>query len=302
MTNEIAGKAGPGRMQIKRGFADTALGQFHYQQAGTGKPIVLLPGASQSHHHLALLQHHLAASHKVTVFDLLGSGYSAPMPENPEIPSLAAAVAEAIGAVCDGSVLLYGIHTGNKIAASLTAQQPRLVRALALCGQTHSLIVDQALREVQMRNVSQHRFPSENVATSFSALRDWVLSWRELEGMWFAASALDSQTAPLARASIRQNVADLLLATDSLAPLYQANFRYNLEADLRCITVPTLVVEIATPLEDRAIGRQAASVTECIAGATATVFEEADGLGLTLENRAPELARILATFESGCGP
>ena len=92
MTADIEGTASPGKIPIRLGYADTALGQVHYRQAGAGRPVVLLPNASHSHHHLARLQHHLATSHQVTIFDLLGSGYSVPLPPTVEISSLAVAL------------------------------------------------------------------------------------------------------------------------------------------------------------------------------------------------------------------
>jgi pimeloyl-ACP methyl ester carboxylesterase len=293
----MAASRGPGA-PVVLGFADTGLGQLHVRRQGSGRPIVVLPAASQSHNQVSALSRALAAAHEVVVLDLFGSGYSAPLPAGAGFPHLAAAFAEALTGLCSEPVLLYGIHTGNKIAASLAAHHPELVRGLVLCGQTHSLIVGRDAREAQMRRVSAHRFPSDTRDPAFGELRDWVSLWRELEDVWFGPGTFDGTLSGALRASIRTRIADLLLATDSLPDLYRANFVYDLEADLRRITVPTLVVEIATPHEDRVIGRQAEAVTRLVAGSSSIVFEEPDGLGLTLEDRAEDLARAIIGFES----
>jgi pimeloyl-ACP methyl ester carboxylesterase len=284
------------------GYAATRLGQLHWRRCGAGQPAVLLPAASQSHNHLTELGSLLVRTHDVAIFDMPGSGYSAPLPARVEFADVAAAVAEAIGSLFDAPVLLYGIHTGNKIAASLAVQRPDLVRGLVLCGQSHSLVVDKAARAAQMRQVSAHRFSSPSGTPEFRRLREQIQLWREIDAMWFAPempSGADDQQEFVRR---RHSVADLLLALDSLPALYEANFRYDLAADLARIAAPTLVVEIATPREDGAIGRQAGAVTSLMPRAQSVTFCEPDGLGLTLEARAAELYAAICEFERTLPP
>ncbi|MCW5770470.1 MAG: alpha/beta fold hydrolase [Rhodospirillaceae bacterium] len=78
--------------------------------------------------------------------------------------------------------------------------------------------------------------------------------------------------------------------------LYDANFAYDLAGDLRRIPNRTLIVEIATPEEDTHPGRQGAALLRYIPRSTLVTFEEPDGLGHTLDNRAEELAAEILRF------
>jgi pimeloyl-ACP methyl ester carboxylesterase len=103
---------------------------------------------------------------------------------------------------------------------------------------------------------------------------------------------------PESRAFARSLAVDEIEA-EGTAGLYAANFAYDLGRDFARITVPTLILEIATPGEDRTIGRQGPEVQRLILGATLRTIIEPFGHTLTLENRARDLADILVeTFAS----
>lgn len=78
--------------------------------------------------------------------------------------------------------------------------------------------------------------------------------------------------------------------------LYEANFAYDLDRDLRRLQCPTLVVEIATPAEDASLGRQGAALLKVIPQSSLATFQAADGLGHTLDDRAGDLARTIFAF------
>lgn len=78
--------------------------------------------------------------------------------------------------------------------------------------------------------------------------------------------------------------------------LYEANFAYDLARDLRRIPNRTLIVEIATKEEDATIGRQGPALLNYIPRSSLVTFEEPDGVGHTLDNRAGELARAIFDF------
>jgi hypothetical protein len=128
-------------------------------------------------------------------------------------------------------------------------------------------------------------------------LRGRLAFWRELETIWWRddlAAAAAPSTERIEDTKLA--IADLLLSVDSLPRLYLANFAYDLEAELRRITLPTLVIEIATPHEDRTIGRQGEALMQVVDNAELVTFEELDGLGLTLENRAEAVATAIKAF------
>lgn len=280
---------------MRRSYVDTRLGQLHVARSGEGPPIVLLPGASQSHNALRRLTAQLETAMEVVAIDMPGSGHSGPLPAGADFAQLADAVVDAIGALGLARPCLYGIHTGNKIGASICARYPQKVSALVFCGQSHSLIADKEVRTQRMRQVAAKRFQS-NADPATAQLRGRLALWRELEGMWWREDPVAGQLPEEQLAERRLLIADLLLSVESLPQLYEANFAYDLEADLRRIALPTLVVEIATPHEDRTVGRQGETVQRLIPGARLVTFEEPDGLGLTLENRAAELADAIVGF------
>lgn len=282
------------KTKTRRSYVDTRIGQLHVTRAGSGPQIVLLPAASQSHNAMRRLMTHLSASFEVIVLDTAGSGYSDPLPADVTFAVLADAVVDAMRALSLKRPCLYGIHTGNKIAASAAARYPDDVSALVFCGQTHSLIADKEKRTGHMRQVSANRFQVDPDDPT-SPLRGRLALWREIEGMWWGD--LEAASPSLERVEdARLAIADLLLSVGSLPQLYQANFAYDLEADLRRIGQPTLIIEIATPHEDRTIGRQGEALSQIIPGAALVTFEEPNGLGLTLENRANAVAAAIRTF------
>ena len=78
--------------------------------------------------------------------------------------------------------------------------------------------------------------------------------------------------------------------------LYEANFAYDLERDLRRLSCRTLIVEIATPAEDASVGRQGASLLGIVPNSHLVTFEASDGVGHTLDDRADELAGAIFRF------
>ena len=78
--------------------------------------------------------------------------------------------------------------------------------------------------------------------------------------------------------------------------MYEANFAYDLARDLKRIPNRTLIVEIATKGEDTGVGRQGPSLLKFIPRSSLVTFEEPDGVGHTLDNRAGELAKAIFGF------
>ncbi len=78
--------------------------------------------------------------------------------------------------------------------------------------------------------------------------------------------------------------------------LYEANFAYDLERDLRRLPNRTLIVEIATRDERAVPGLQGPALLRHIPRSELVTFEEVDGVGHTLDNRAEELAQAIFGF------
>ena len=206
-------------------------------------------------------------------------------------------MAELLDAFSIQRANVYGFHSGNKIGAALAANWPDRIDKLILAGQSHSIIASNEARNRVIGGRTQEYFETPDDAGAISkALSGWATLQRRLTDLWWPDALLSSSPDRLqALAQTRTLVIDELQSFDSTAALYSINFAYDLSADLGRIQARTLVLEVATPDEDRTIGRQGPAYCERIPHAELQTLE-AQGFRLTLEDKAPELARILLRF------
>jgi pimeloyl-ACP methyl ester carboxylesterase len=282
---------------MRRGYADTRFGQVHYQQAGQGPVLVLLPAATQAAFIFDGLMQRLSARYRVVALDTLGSSFSGPLPEGATFETLAMSVLDSLDSLSIDRAHIYGIHTGNKIAAAFASRWPDRVGDTIICGQSHSIVPDMKTRTAQMRRVTQHNFAGE-AAAIIAGLKLWADAHKEITSLWWRPDVF-GENAASAMAEIRTQIVHRLLSFESMAALYEANFAYDLESDLRRLPNRTLIVEIATPLEDQEVGRQGNALLGIVPRSSLITFEESDGLGLTLAARADELAMAIDAFLSG---
>ena len=134
---------------------------MYYVEAGDGPPLVLLHPSPQSGRVYWRLIPRLAAQFRVVAFDTLGFGRSDPLPDDITMPRLGRATGDAMTALGIDRSHLFGFHTGNKIAAAIASQTPDRVGRLVLCGQTHSLIADQASRIAAFGPITDRYFESK---------------------------------------------------------------------------------------------------------------------------------------------
>jgi esterase/lipase len=132
--------------EIEHGFADTAHGKIHFLTAGTGLPLVLLGPAGKSAHVFEPLIAQMAPHFRVFAPDMPGHGKSHPIPTHVTIEILADEMLEALSAAGIERALFFGLHTGNKLCAAIAARQPQRVHKVVLCGQSHSIVTEQARR------------------------------------------------------------------------------------------------------------------------------------------------------------
>jgi len=282
---------------MRRGYADTRFGQVHYQEAGQGPVLVLLPAATQAVFIFDGLMQRLSARYRVVALDTLGSSFSAPLPEGATFETLAMSVLDSFDSLSIDRAHVYGIHTGNKIATAFAARWPDRVGDTIICGQSHSIVPDMKARTAQMRRVTRHNFAGD-AAPDVAGLKVWADEQKEITSLWWRPDVFGGNAAS-AMAEIRTQIVHRLLSFDAVAPLYEANFAYDLEADLRRLPNRTLIVEIATPIEDKDVGRQGDALLGIVPRSSLITFEEPDGLGLTLAGRADELAKAIDAFLIG---
>lgn len=280
---------------MRRGYADSRTGQIHVVSAGNeGPPLVLLPQGGRTSRMYTGLMTHLDRDYRLFALDYPGSGLSDPLPEGARFEDIAAAFIDAMDALGLDNAFLYGLHTGNKIGAAMAANWPDRFSKIVLAGQSHSLVPNQAQR---LGSVGRKRRKLlEATDARESALVQWADLFSIVSTLWWREDLMRNIADPAARRDALTRATDELLASESIPILYTANFAYDLQRDLERITAPTLVVEIATPEEDRQFGRQGPTLLSIMRGAELVTLEEADFHGITLENRAAEVADILRGF------
>ena len=287
---------------ITRRYATTPHGQIHYRTIGKGDALVLLGPAGRSAAMYDPLAESLADQFRVVSIDMLGHGLSDPLPEGASIDMLAVSVAGVLDAEGISQAHIYGLHTGNKIAAALSARWSDRVKRVALCGQSHSLIPDSTLRNATILDLVRDYFPESDADPRARSLARWSEAFGKFAATWWPPELFATLHPDEMTRLIRSRIMDELQSMDAGAALYTANFAYDLAADLAKIRVPALVIEIVTPEEDRKYGRQGARVQELVPHAQLAIIEERDGGFVTLENRTEELAQLLSEFFSATPP
>jgi hypothetical protein len=282
---------------IQYGYATVALGQIHYAQAGAldAPPLILMHAAGRSSSCYRYMLPLLAKDFRAIAIDLPGFGYSARMAENPTIDTLAQTLVELIDALALRRPHIFGLHTGNKIAAALAANWPEQVGDVILAGQTHSLILDMKVRNAALAPYSDKYFPKFARSSDGShLLKAWNMTQAAIEGFWWPPELLNAQgtrAEDLAQAEVR--VFDHLHGWESIVPLYRAIFAFDLPEVVKRIQARTLVLELLTPQEAH-YGPQGKLLCDLIPGAEHAQLQNA--VGLSMEYRPDEIVTAIRRF------
>jgi pimeloyl-ACP methyl ester carboxylesterase len=127
---------------LKRGFADTSVGQVHYRTAepssyAQARPLVMFHGSPSSSYSLARQIANLATSRVVIAFDTMGQGDSCP-PPSPDVTfeDYARFYTEALTSLGPNfdRVDLFGTHTGARIAIEIAVAFPERTGKVILDG------------------------------------------------------------------------------------------------------------------------------------------------------------------------
>lgn len=119
---------------LRFGYADTALGQLHYAEAGEGAPVLLLHQTPRSWDEFREVLPLLAKRRRAIAMDMYGFGLSAkPAPGTPQTieqyASGAVALADALGL---DRFAVVGHHTGAFVATEVAAAVPGRVLAAVI--------------------------------------------------------------------------------------------------------------------------------------------------------------------------
>ncbi len=150
---------------------------------------------------------------------------------------LAESMSDLIDALNAAPAVVFGLHTGNKIGAALTAEHTDKVSRFILCGMTHSIILDQEEREVAIKALVRKPFTRTDISEDEKKDRDQ------------GAASIDA--------------------------MYEANYGFDLAAVLSTLTVPMLVLELVTP-EEVHLGAHADAVVAQTQYGQGTTFDGSD--------------------------
>jgi pimeloyl-ACP methyl ester carboxylesterase len=281
---------------MRRGYADTALGQVHYITEGNGPTIFLMGPTGRSSRIFWNLIPLLAGRFRVFALDMLGTGNSDPLPADLDIPRLGKNVIEVMDALGLAKVSFFGLHTGNKIGTAVAANWPSRIDNFILCGQTHSIVPSTETRQTSIGDRLAD-YTGEDLDHGRGILKPWAVLGQRLASLWWNETFFSSGNVAGAIEFARRRVLDEIQAFGSIPELYRMNFAYALEADLPRIAVRTLVIEVVAPWEEQRYGRQGAIVQNMIPGAHLATLE-VHGYKLGLEDRAQDLADLILNF---CG-
>ena len=263
---------------LKRSYVDTPIGQIHYAADGEGSPLVLFHPSSRSFRVYTGLIPPLAKRYRVFAPDLLDSGGSDRLPAQATMEDLALSVVQFQDALGIARADIFGLGTGNKVAAALASGWPQRVGSVILCGETHSIIVDREKRSAAIHAIMGRQIKSdETLSEEPRLLGEWASSYASLSGTWWNEKVLAARKlSPDVLRVLADRAVDFMQARDTVRGLYRANFGFDFEAALSRIKARTLVVELATEAEEH-LGRQGQLVADLLADGSLVTMEDTGG-------------------------
>lgn len=284
------------QVEIRRSYVDSGLGQLHCIEAGDGPTLLLLPQAGRSSRMYVDLIAELAPDFRAISIDVPGSGRSASLPSREvAMAEIATAIADGLGELGVAVADVFGLHGGNKVGAALAGAHPGLVRRFVFAGMSHSIVPDKATRDAMFLQTPAVTDVLE-ASEAGDPLPMWAGQFRDVVSVWLGETTARELVDPQRRRRSVELVIDGLEAFQDRPAFYRAAFAYDLGADLARIEAPTLILEIATPREDREVGRQGEALLATIPESTLLTLEHEDVYAVTLEDRVPQLAGILREF------
>ncbi len=238
--------------EIRKEYARARSGQIHFAEAGEGEPLLLMGETPRSYRLFDRLMPLLAPHVRVIAVDLPGLGNSHPLPDPMSVPAVAKCLAGFLDAVGIERAHVFGMHTGNKMAAALTADWPERVDRLILAGQTHSLFPEKDKRNAALAPSFEHYHAPKNTSENDEArlLREWLGTKLTLDATWWPEKILNGESAdPRLIETAEAKSIDYLLGWRSAVPIYHAVFAYDLAEAVARIEASTLVLEFTTSEE-----------------------------------------------------
>lgn len=119
-------------VEIRKGYADTSIGQLHYRRAGEGDFVILLHQTPTCSEVYEPLMHYLAPHVAVVAPDTPGFGMSSAPARQFTIPEYVGVIKELLDALNISATHVFGHHTGATLACEMAASLPRRVKRLIM--------------------------------------------------------------------------------------------------------------------------------------------------------------------------
>ena len=283
---------------MRRLYVDGADGQVHVTVAGAGPALLLVGSAGRSARVFEGLIELLAADFTVVAPDLPGSGNSdAPKPGF-GMRDFARNLVEVLDGLGIGRAHFYGFQTSNKVGAALAVGCPWRVDRVVLAGQSHSLVPEKHARDGAILGNVAHYFDEAPMDERARQAQLWATGFKRVSDIWWDGALYSDPARWPAFERARLAVVDRVQALPFARATYEANFAYDLGADLARIAAPLMFVEVATAAEDASLGRQGAKLLALRPGARLETLVEPDGPShaVTLARQYPALAALLRGF------
>lgn len=208
---------------IRRGFADTPLGQIHYAEAGEGEPVLLLHQTPRSWDEYRDALPLIGARRRAIAMDTLGFGDSCDPVGPDSIEEYARGVPLLLDALGLDRADLVGHHTGGVIAIDIAAESPARVGKLVL---SSTPLIDE---EYRREHAAGHGIDDVERSHDGTHLVDL---WSQRQPFY-----------PSERADLLERfVADALKGGERLRAAHFAIASYEMERRLSRIRCPTLVL------------------------------------------------------------
>lgn len=256
-----------------KAYAQTKRGPIHYAEAGDGPPLVLLSETPRTHRHFSRIMPILSRHFRTYAIDTPGFGNSHQLPAPLSVAALAECVVAFMDAIGLQSANVFGIHTGNKVAAALGAGFPDRVDRLVLAGMTHSIIPDWKARNAAIQPIFDGYDQRYGTSADGSHLvRQWLRAHATASDIWWPQHLLTGEVIrPEEVEDAEAQVSDYLLGWRSIIPVYRAVFDFDLAQAYREILAPTLILELVTRQEAH-LGPQAHQIAAILRSGTAVTL------------------------------
>ena len=162
----------------------------------------------------------LAPTVRAIAVDLPGLGNPHRLPEPMSIRAMARCMVEFLDALGIERVDVFGMHTGNKVAAARAADWPDRVDRLVPAGQTRSLFPEMERRNAALAPSFARYRAAEDEPADGVVLREWLRTKLTLDATWWPDALLTGRESTLAIASAEARSIDFLLGWRSAVPIY----------------------------------------------------------------------------------